>query len=220
MEYEILKFVFDQNTYKEVRLNDFLIEQYGDELCMKIREALYNLTNSGKITIRDEAQRQMCLMVKIPSNATQNTQATLDNWNLYATLKEPGRQFILERLRQDRQDYLLEQQANINQKVGESSVNTNDFAIQNTRKNNKLFWLTIAVAAAGTFGTIRSCEFSSQTNEREMRKLHQDTTIQSLQHKIEQTNSIISHQQILIDSLIQTLNGTKSLPPKIQIRSN
>lgn len=220
MEYEILKFIFEEDSYKEVRLNDFLKEHYGDERCTKIREALYNLTSSGKITIKDEAQRYMCSMVRIPSNATQNMQATLDNWDLYATLKEPGRQFILEKNRQNRQDYLLEQQANINKTVGESSVNINNFTIRNTKKNNRLFWLTIAVAAAGALGTIRSCELSRQTNEREMKKFYQDTTIQSLQRKIEQTKNIISHQQILIDSMIRTLNDIRSLPAKTKLKSN
>jgi hypothetical protein len=93
--------------------------------------------------------------------------------------------------------------------TNKSVVDTNDFTVKNAKKNNNLFWLTLAVAAASTFATVRSCQISSQTNKRETKKLYQDTTIQLLQRKAEQTESVLFRQQNSIDSLRLILDGTK-----------
>jgi hypothetical protein len=135
MEYEILKFIFDQDSYEDVKLNNFLKEKYGDDKCNTIREALYALTKSNKIVIKDDAQRSMCDMVELPSISRENTRATLDNWDLYATIKESGRQFIIEQLRQYKQDALLERQTAINEESGKSVIDTNDFSKKIAGKN-------------------------------------------------------------------------------------
>ena len=61
------------------------------------------------------------------------------------------------------------------------------------------------MAAASTFATIRSCQISSEKNNREKKRQSQDTTIQSLQRKVEQTESVLFRQQNSIDSLRPTL---------------
>jgi hypothetical protein len=208
MEYEILKFIFDQNSYEEIKLNDFLKEKYGDVMCNKIRETLYNLTNSGKIVIRDEAQRHMCTMVSIPSNAIENIQATLDNWDLYATIKEPGRQFIIEQIRQDKQDALLERQTVINEESGRSVIDTNDFSKKIAGKNMIILWLTLIVAAAGAFATVKSCQIANQQNKQQKLIEQRDSNIQLLQNKLNEKGVTLSAQKKTIDSLLQTKDDT------------
>jgi hypothetical protein len=209
MEYEILKFIFDQPPYEEIKLNDFLKERYGDGMCQKIRDSLYGLTNSGKIVIRDEAQRSMCVLVRIPSTARENTQATLDNWDLYATIKEPGRQFVIEKLRQDKQDALLERQTVINEESGRSVIDTNDFSKKIAGKNMIILWLTLIVAAAGAFATIKSCQIANQQNKQSKLIEQQDQSILTLKNKLTEKDVTLSAQKKTIDSLLQTKNDAK-----------
>lgn len=209
MEYEILKFIFDQDSYEEIKLNNFLKEKYGDDKCNTIREALYALTKSGKIVVKDEAQRSMCTMVSLPSISGENTQATLDNWDLYATLKEPGRQFIIEKLRQDKQDSLLERQTVINEKSGKSVIDTNDFSKKIAGKNMIILWLTLIVAAAGAFATIKSCQIASQQNKQAKLIEQRDSSILLLQNKLTEKDIALSAQKRTIDSLLQTKNDAK-----------
>ncbi|MFN2458633.1 MAG: hypothetical protein ABR502_10555 [Chitinophagaceae bacterium] len=118
MEYEILKFLFDQNSADWIKLNPLLKEQYGDENCNNIRETLYNLIKSGKIVVKDNAQRGMCNMQSIPSiDPYKNSQATLDNWDLFAMIKEPGKKEIRIIEAQTKQEKLTDAQINASQKM-------------------------------------------------------------------------------------------------------
>ena len=212
MEYVILKFIFDQDSYEEIKLNNFLKEKYRDDKCNTIREALYALTKSGKIVIKDEAQRSMCNMVSLPSISREHTQATLDNWDLYATIKEPGRQFVTEKLRQDKQDALLERQTVINEKSGKSVIDTNDFSKKIAGKNMIILWLTLIVAATGAFATIKSCQIASQQNKQQkLIEIEQrDSNIRLLQNKLTEKDVTLSVQKKTIDSLLQIKNGAKN----------
>lgn len=97
MEDEILEYLNANNgSYKFIELNMFLMEKYNDEMCEEIRKALVTLETSGKISVKENRHLHMCSMVKLKPTDKSNTITTLNNYDIYAKLEEPGRKFIKE----------------------------------------------------------------------------------------------------------------------------
>lgn len=196
--HKILVFLYNKNGLNQsIELNDFFNEEFnGDtdkpEVLLRIRQTMGQLVSAKYIEHES-----------LP-NWGQDTNTifhTLETDKAIAILNLLGHNYIAEKISKSNQDDLLARQTIVAEKTGGSVVSTNDFTIENAKKNNRLFWLTLVVAAIIAFAGVRSCRISNEVNNRERDKLYQDTLIQSMQNKIIQTRNTLSVQQNLIDSL-------------------
>lgn len=205
--HKILIHLYDRNAlHQDTDITYFLKSALGQdynnvETLMNLRETLGRLKNSGFIKI------SKLPLFGQPGNgsATNN----LDEHNMIASLELLGHNYIFEKIRLLNQDSLLAKQTVVAEKTGDSVVSTNDFTVTNAKKNNRLFWLTFAVAVISAAGTVGGFILSYRQQIQTQKQVSQDTSLSQMQNQLLRLNNALSVQQQTIDSLRSSLVETK-----------
>ena len=163
--HKILAHLYSINAlHQETDITDFLKQTLGQDynnpsLLQNVRTALGQLGVGGYIA-RDHQP-----ILGQPGNGSETN--NLDEHKIRVKLELLGHTYIEDKIRKANQDALLLKQTTVAEKTGDSVIDTNAFSKKIAGKNMIILWLTLIVAAAGAFATIKSCQIASQQNKQQ-----------------------------------------------------
>lgn len=126
---------------------------------------------------------------------------TFNDLKAVVNITTDGKNYLSEKLRQERQDFLLERQTIINEESGRSVIDTNEFSKTVARKNILILWITAGVAFAGALASILTWYSTSEQEQQKKLIKQQDSSIQMLRNKLIEKDDTLSGQKTILDSL-------------------
>lgn len=197
--------------YQYTDITDFLKQTLGQDynnpgLLQGVRSTL------GHLGVNEYIARDHQPILGRAGNGSDTN--NLDEHRIKVRLELLGYNYIAEKIRLAKQDDILEKQTAISEKSGASVINTNEFTKKNAKKNLIILILTLLVAVAGTFATIKGCQVNTQEQKRLRLKEQKDSSIQQLQKELSKKDDILLVQKNRIDSLFHAISDTskKSTP--------
>lgn len=205
--HKILVHLYETNSlHQDKDITPFLINNLGDnnhnqaEL-QNVARTLHRLINSKFIT-----HFSVPILGQLANGSPTNY---LEEHTIRVNLELLGYNYIADKITQDKQEKLLERQTAINEQSGQSVIETNSFSVKNTRKTNRLFWLTFAVALISALGTVAGVILNYQQQKLQQDQVLQGKLTDSLQTQLKSLKSSLFLQQKSIDSLFRVLNDKK-----------
>jgi hypothetical protein len=212
--HDILNYLKPYYANTSVNVTDFVkpyIIKDDKENTLRLFKVFDNLKSKNFIDIElTEGQSTSVTPVnKQGQEYVERNGQTIGRFTINASITNDGLTYLEHKGRDERQSELLERQTIISEQSGQSVISTNDFTRKNANRNILILWLTLIVAGAGAFATIKSCQIANQQNKQSKLIEQRDQSILTLKNKLTEKDEALSVQKKIIDSLLQTKAGTK-----------